>query len=141
MSRPQLATLLRLRELAERRELARRSAAALAVDAAEGGRRVALRASARHLDELEAVAGVAALAAHRVGELAIDELVLDADEELVTAARRRRDADLAVVAAAVARKSSERLLERRAEAAALAAARVRGRREDDVALQAWRRTR
>jgi flagellar export protein FliJ len=81
----------------------------------------------------------AELFAHRVGLTALGESVEQATEHHTVAEQAVEHAGAALVEAAVARRSVERLRERRAADEREAEAKRQQRRDDEIALQIWRR--
>lgn len=141
MRRDRLPVVLRLRELREQEATVARAAARRR--AADAAARTSMAAFAR--DRAGVPAGTAAdaagLEAARLQGLALDDEVRRAAEQQVTADRAADRAEDVRVGAAVARRSVERLQERRTAEHTEAAAKVAARRDDDVALQVWRRSR
>jgi flagellar export protein FliJ len=81
----------------------------------------------------------AELFAHRVGLVALGESVEQAADHHAVADHAVERAGAALVEAAVARRSVERLRERRSADERAAEAKRQQRRDDEVALQIWRR--
>ena len=141
MSRDRLATLLRVRELLERRRLAEQADARRSLQAAETAHARASEAVADAAVPAGTALEPAVLVGHRAGTVSLMEAHLAAADRVQLAAREQRRADERTVRAAVERRSAERLVARRAELTRRQRDRHERNEMDELGLQAWRRDR
>jgi flagellar export protein FliJ len=134
-----LAAVLGVRERIEKQRLADQATAHREREHASARLAAALAQRAAQQLYVGHTIATAELFAHRVGVAALGERVEQATEQVTTAERHVERAGTALVEAAVARRSVERLRERRLADTRAAEAKRQQRRDDEVALQIWRR--
>ena len=139
MRRDALKTVIRVRELAERRRLAEQAQAlrdAEAADAARDQADAAFTGAAVPAGDTTAVV----LHSYRASIIALGEAVEDAEGTSAAAHQQVERAQQLTVEAAIERRSAERLEQRRDAAEAASVSREAQRRADETALQIWRRS-
>lgn len=141
MTTDRLSTVVRLRELREREQLV----AGAVAHRNEVHARARVATAARELAGNDLPAGTmtqsAGLGANRLAALALGEQLTGAQAAQHAAEHATERAELARIEATVARRSVERLRDRRKARADGQAAKAASRRDDDLALQSWRRSR
>jgi hypothetical protein len=141
MNRDRLHVVLRLREMREQEALVARAEACRNAAEAAARTSVAALALAGGVVEAGTRSNALGLQAARLQGLALgDELAMASDVQ-ASADRAAARAEDVRVQTAIARRSVERLQERRSAQLAAATAKTEARRDDDIALQVWRRTR
>lgn len=136
-----LPLVIRLRKQREQEHLVARAAAQRRAAVAQSRISGLLRA----MDELHPAAGstvdAQGLQAARLGALGLADSAVEADRERRSAERAGEQAEQQRQQAAIARRSVERLQQRRELETARDAQRQQARRDDEVALTTWRRSR